>query len=331
MGTYVPLTNTDVTAIRQQAGPWIIGVAPSQMTRRLASSRGGSCSAWIAGSLPAVKQVRTWQVIYGRFYNEEDVRQCAPVCLLGQTTRRKLFPDQPNPVGEWVRVDRLRLRVIGILGEKGKTPTGADQDDQISLPITTMQQKLIGEERVSMILVAARSEDALVRAKTEVVRVLRQRPHFKPGMADDFDVRSVREMAEIAEVVTKTLQLVVVIIASISLLVGGIGIMNIMLVSVTQRTREIGIRLAAGAQSEDILVQFLMEAIVLALVGGVAGIILGLAGTIGMARLAGWPIVISRVGILLTVFISGGIGVFFGYYPAWKASRLEPIEALRSE
>ena len=331
LGSFVPLTGADVAAIRRHAGPWITAAAPSQMTRRQASSRIARTSAWVAGSLPEVHHIRKWQVIYGRFYDDDDVRQAAPVCLLGQTTRRKLFPDQPNPVGEWVRIDRLQLRVIGILGEKGKTPSGGDQDDQISLPITTMQRKLIGEERLSMILVDARSAALLGRAKEEIIRVLRQRPHLKSGVADDFDVSTVREMAQIAEVVTKTLQTVGVVIAAISLLVGGIGIMNIMLVSVTQRTREIGLRMAAGARSADILVQFLIEAMVLALLGGFLGVVLGLSGAVSLARMAHWPVVISPAGIVLTVLVSAVIGLFFGYYPAWKASRMQPIEALRAE
>ena len=326
-----PLTNGDVEAIRREAGSWLVGVAPSQMTQRVASSRRGACQTWVAGSLPAVRDIRKWQITFGRFYDDNDVRQMSPVCLLGHTTRRKLFPDNPNPVGEWIRVDHLQLRVIGVLAEKGRTPTGGDQDDQVSVPITTLQHKLAGEEKISMILATAQSANVLDRAKDEIYRVMQRVHHHRRDLPDDFDVSTVREIAQLAEIATSALQIVVIVVASISLLVGGIGIMNIMLVSVTQRTREIGIRMAIGARPVDILTQFLIEAIVLALVGGVTGIVLGISGTIGLARMAGWPVVIAPGGVALTFFVSAGIGVFFGYYPAWKACRLEPIKALRTE
>jgi putative ABC transport system permease protein len=329
MGTFQPLTGGDVSAIRRRVEPWVVGVAPSQMTQRHVSSRLAACPTWIAGSLPAVVPIRNWKIVYGRFYNDDDVRQMAPVCLLGHTTCRKLFPGLANPVGEWVRIDHVQLRVIGVLGEKGRTPTGGDQDDQLSVPITTMQQRLVGAEKITMILATARSQRLLDQTKEAIVQTLRQSHHLEPGVPDDFDVSTVQEMAAIAEVATSVMQIVVVVIASISLLVGGIGIMNIMLVSVTQRTREIGLRMAIGARPADILLQFLIEALVLSLSGGVLGLAIGLLGTAALARLAHWPLVISVPGVLLTFLVSAAIGIFFGYYPAWKASRLEPIQALR--
>jgi putative ABC transport system permease protein len=326
-----PLTMGDVEAIARGAGTWIVGVAPSQMTQRMASSAHGDCMTWLAGSLPAMRQIRNWQVTSGRYYDDNDVRQASPVCLLGQTTRRRLFPEQTNPVGEWIRVGQVRLRVIGILGAKGRAPTGGDQDDQVSVPITTLQRRLGAAERMSMILATAKSDDLLDRAKDEITRVMKQRHHHAPQLPDDFDVSTVREIAELAETFTRIMQRVVVVIASISLVIGGIGIMNIMLASVTQRTREIGIRIAIGARPADIRMQFLTEAVVLAMLGGSAGIALGMGGAVALARLAGWPVIISPAGVATTYLVSAGIGILFGYYPASKAARLEPIRAIRCE
>jgi putative ABC transport system permease protein len=250
--------------------------------------------------------------------------------VLGRTVRDKLFANQPDPVGQAVRVEGLELRVVGALEPKGRSPIGADQDDQIFVPLSTLQHKLLGEERLSAITAAARSEDDVERAKEQITQVLRERHHEKPG-AETFDVSSVQEMAELAVVVTTTMQILVAVIASVSLVVGGIGIMNIMLVSVTERTREIGIRMAVGATPADVLTQFLIEAVVLALAGGLLGMTVGLGAAVVMARVAGWPVIVSPAMILVACGVSGAVGVFFGYYPAWKASRLDPIDALRHE
>jgi putative ABC transport system permease protein len=276
-------------------------------------------------------QVRQWKVEYGRFFNEEDVKKESAVCLIGHTTRQKLFGNKLNPVGETLRVDRLQFRIIGVLEAKGRLPTGADQDDQLLIPITTLQHKLVGKERIDLILVSATSADLIDRVKHECTRILRERHHLRPGASDDFDVSSVQEMAELAVTLTRVMQILIAIIASISLVVGGIGIMNIMLVSVTERTREIGIRMAVGATGADILLQFLIEAMVLALVGGILGITLGFGGALILAHLANWPLIIDPQIVLLAFAVSAGVGVFFGYYPALKASRLDPIEALRYE
>ncbi len=329
---YVPLSREDAEAIRKEAGPFLIGAAAVHTsTRRLALTHTGKWPTDIVGSTPDVQRIRNWQVVQGRFYSEDDVKKMAAVCLIGQTVRRHLFPDRPNPIGQWIRVEGLPLRIIGVLGEKGRSPTGADQDDQIFLPMTTLQRRLLGDERIGLILAAARSEDTIEPAKRAILRVMRERHHLRPGAPDDFDVSSVREMAELGELLAKVMTILVAIIASISLVVGGIGIMNIMLVSVTERTREIGIRMAVGASGADVLTQFLIEAIVLSIVGGLLGITLGIAAAAVLAYLANWELVISPSIVLLAFVISAGVGIFFGYYPALKASRLDPIEALRYE
>jgi putative ABC transport system permease protein len=327
----VPLTSDDAAAIRKELSHLLSGATASQTTQRLATTRTGKWGSSIVGCMPDMQQVRNWQVEVGRYINEDDVKKLAGVCLIGETVRDKLFPDKPNPVGEWLRIDNLRLRVIGLLRGKGRAPTGADQDNQIFIPISTLQRQLVGEERIGLILAATRSEAVTEQAKQEIIRIMRQRHRLKPDAPNDFDVSSVRELAELAQFLTRTLQILVAVIASISLLVGGIGIMNIMLVSVTERTREIGIRMAVGANGRDVLTQFLIEAIVLALVGGLLGVTLGIAGAAGLAMLAKWPIVVSPGIVLLAFAVSAGVGVFFGYYPALKASRLDPIEALRYE
>jgi putative ABC transport system permease protein len=327
----VPLTNADAAALRKQLSGLLVGASESQATQRMASSRTGNWATMIVGATPQLQQIRTWHMAYGRFFNKEDLDKQALVCVLGHTTRQKLFGNKRNVIGELLRVDRLPLRVIGVLEEKGRMPTGADQDDQVMVPITTLQRKLVGAERVRLILAATHSEQLIDKAKAEITRILRERHHLAPHATADFDVSSVQEMAQLAQVVMRVLQILITVIASISLVVGGIGIMNIMLVSVTERTREIGIRMAVGATGSDVLIQFLIEAVVLSLVGGILGITLGLGAAIALAHVAHWPVIMDPAMVLFAFGVSAGVGIFFGYYPALKASRLDPIEALRYE
>jgi putative ABC transport system permease protein len=325
-----PLTNEDAAVLRKHVGTLLQGVAEIQITMRIASTRTHNWNTIIVGTHPDMQKVRSWNMEYGRFFDEDDLKKRANVCIIGQTVREKLFPDMPNPLGQLIRVDRLQLRVIGVLQPKGRIPTGGDQDDQIFVPISTLQRKLVGDENISIILSSVRSMDQLDRAKEEITKVLREKHRVKKGH-EDFDVSSVQEMSELASTMALVMQFLIGTIASISLVVGGIGIMNIMLVSVTERTREIGIRMAVGATPFDVLIQFLIESIVLALVGGIIGITLGIAGAVGLALMAGWPIFVDPNMVLIAFLVSGGVGVFFGYYPALKASRLDPIEALRYE
>ena len=281
----------------------------------------------MTGAVPELQAVRDWKLTAGRFFTREETAEAANVGVIGQTVRSKLFPNDPNPLGKMIRVDdRLRLRMIGVLAAKGRNPAGADQDDEIFTPLTTLQRKLVGEERVSAILATAKSDAVLEQAHDEIVRAMRESHRVKAG-AEDFDVSTVQEMAAVAYVITNAVQALVAVIASLSLLVGGIGIMNIMLVSVTERTHEIGLRMAVGATTGHILTQFLTEAVVLSVLGGVLGVATGLASAAILAKVLAWPIIISPAVVLLAVGVSAGVGVFFGFYPAWKASRLDRIEA----
>jgi putative ABC transport system permease protein len=325
-----PLTRDDAAALRRQLG-WVIRpVAEVQLSQRVVTTATRQSPTLLCGTTPELQSLRDWKVAAGRFLQREDLSGATAVCILGETVRRNLFPEDPVPIGRDLHVDRLRLRVVGLLSPKGRNPVGADQDDELIVPLTTLQRKIIGEDRISLLLTAARSEAQTDQAVEEISRVLRQTHHLKPGN-EDFDVSSVREMAELAYVVTSTLQLLVAVIASLSLLVGGIGIMNIMLVSVTERTREIGIRMAVGATPAAVLGQFLTEAVILALLGGLVGLSLGVVTAAGLAWALGWPVVVSPGAVLLAFGVSAGVGVFFGFYPAWKASRLDPIDALRYE
>jgi putative ABC transport system permease protein len=325
-----PLTNEDADVLRKQLRGYLQGVAEVQVTIRVASTRTHNWSTMIVGTHPHMHKVRGWTMAHGRYLEEEDLKKRAAICLLCKTTAEKLFPDMPNPVGQLVRVDRLQLRVVGVCNPKGRSPTGGDQDDQIFLPISTLQRKLVGDEHISIILTSVPDAAMLEPAKEEIARVLREKHRVKKGH-EDFDVSSVQEMAELAVIMTGTMQILIGIIASISLVVGGIGIMNIMLVSVTERTREIGIRMAVGATPADVLIQFLIESLALALVGGIIGITLGIGGAVALAVVAGWPIYVDPNMVLVAFLVSGSVGVFFGYYPALKASRLDPIDALRYE
>jgi putative ABC transport system permease protein len=328
---FTPLTAADAAALRRQVGPLLAGVAEVQVTQRMASTRTANAPVTAVGATPEIQSIRGWEMARGRFYTDEDLRRRAAVCLLGETVRQKLFADTPDPVGQTVRIDRTLFRVIGVTAPKGRSATGADQDDQIFVPLTTLQHRLAGEEKVNLIVAAAKSEALLPRALAEVERVLRQRHRLKPGDPADFDVSSVQELAELAFVVTATLQGLSAVIASVSLLVGGVGVMNIMLVAVTERTREIGLRMAVGAKPADVLLQFLGEAVVLTLLGGLIGVTLGVAGAAVLAVGLDWPVVVPPGAVGLAFAVSAGVGVAFGFYPAWKAARLDPITALRYE
>ncbi len=290
-------------------------------------------STGVSGTTPSMLEVRNWSLSEGRAFTDDDVRSATKVCLLGQTVVDNLFGSM-NPVGQIIRIKNIPFSVIGVLAAKGQSLIGQDQDDVIYVPVTTAQKMLFGTAfpgMIRIIMVKARSADDLSVAENEMTSLLRQRHHIGPKQDDDFTVRNLTLMMQVAQQATTVMTLLLGAVASVSLLVGGIGIMNIMLVSVTERTREIGIRMAVGAKTWDIRLQFIVEALTLSLIGGIAGIVLGISGSKILSSIAGWSTVVSVFSIILSFGFSGVVGIFFGFYPAYKASLLDPIDALRHE
>jgi putative ABC transport system permease protein len=274
--------------------------------------------------------IREWALASGEWFTSQEIDTASKVAVLGETARAMLF-GSADPVGQIIQVGNTPFRVMGVLESKGQSAWGQDQDDIILIPYTTMQKKVWRTTSIHNILAAAGSSAALPQAIEEVTALLRQRHRLQPWQENDFSVMPLADMAAVEEESTRVMTLLLGSIASISLLVGGIGIMNIMLVSVIERTREIGIRLAVGAKQKDILWQFLVEALTLSLSGGVVGIVLGLVGSQIVSTTAGWPLLISWSAMALAFAFSGAVGVFFGFYPARKAAQLDPIQALRYE
>lgn len=290
-------------------------------------------STLLMGTTPELFIIREWPTAHGRNISSSDVDGAAKVCLIGRTIAQNLFGAE-DPLGKMIRIKKVPFTVVGVLEAKGQSPQGTDQDDVIFLPLRTAQRKLLGSQfpnTVGSILVKARSEEDLARAEEEITALLNQRHRITNGKESDFTVRNLSEILAVAEQSSKAMSLLLGAVASISLIVGGIGIMNIMLVSVTERTREIGIRMAIGAKRNDILLQFLTEAVLLTLLGGILGIVLGAGGATIVSNLLSWPTLISPVAITVAVLFSGAVGIFFGFYPARKAASLNPIEALRYE
>jgi putative ABC transport system permease protein len=290
-------------------------------------------STGVTGTTPGMLEVRDWSMASGRPFTDQDVKSATKVALLGQTVVDNLFGDQ-NPVGQTIRIKNVPFTVIGVLAPKGQSPQGQDQDDTIYIPVTTSQKKLFGTQfpgMVRIIMVKAKSTEDLSPAEKQITELLRQRHHIGQKQENDFTVRNLTQIMQAAEQSTRVMTLLLGAIASVSLLVGGIGIMNIMLVSVTERTREIGIRMAIGAKTWDIRLQFIIEALTLSLIGGIIGIIVGVSTSVILSSFSGWPTVVSVLSILMAFSFSGFIGIFFGFYPAYKASLLNPIDALRYE
>ena len=278
-------------------------------------------------------EVRDWTLAIGRNFYEQEIRSAAKVCILGQTVVDNLFGND-DPINQIIRIKKVPFTVIGVLESKGQSMMGQDQDDIIYVPVTTAQRNLFGRTfpgTVRSIMVKAKSTEELDRAETQIKELLRQRHRIGPGQENDFTVRNLTQMMQMAEQASKVMALLLAAIASVSLLVGGIGIMNIMLVSVTERTREIGIRMAVGAKSWDIRTQFIIEALILSLIGGLIGVFLGILSAELLSFFAGWTILISTYSIVLSFGFSGLVGIFFGFYPAYKASLMNPIDALRHE
>lgn len=289
----------------------------------------------IYGTTPGFLQVRELSVAEGAAFSQQDVDSANKVALLGKTVVTNLFGDI-DPIGQSIRIKKVPFTVVGVLERKGQSPTGQDQDDVVLLPISTAKRKVIGiksanADAVDSIVMEAKSGNQIQAAQDEAKALLRQRHHLAPSEDDDFSIRNMEEIFAAQEASSRIMSMMLAAVASVSLIVGGIGIMNIMLVSVRERTREIGLRQAVGAKTRDILMQFLVEAVTLSVAGGVVGVILGLAASAIISRMANWNTVIGLGAITLAVFFSALVGISFGYYPARRAAYLDPIEALRSE
>jgi len=331
-GTMPTLTFQDAEAIKQESQS-VSNVAPilSEVGQVVFGNQ--NWSTQITGTTPDMLVVRDWNLSAGRMFSLEDIKNATKVCVIGQTVALNLFGDL-DPIGRTVRIKGVPFLIIGSLESKGQSARGQDQDDTIMIPVTTAQKKLFGSQfpgMVRMIMVKAKDSEALYAAEKEVASILRERHRIGINQEDDFSVRNLTETMQMAQQSSNVMAFLLGAIASVSLLVGGIGVMNIMLVSVTERTKEIGIRMAIGAKTWDIRLQFLIEALILSMAGGIAGIIIGIVGANLLASAAGWPIEISPVSIILSFGFSVLVGIFFGFYPAYKASLLSPIDALRYE
>lgn len=332
MGTQSTLTLGDAEAIQKEctavaeAAPVLNGTAQVVYGHQ-------NWATGVFGTTPGMLSVRDWSLSSGRLLSQQDVKSATKVCILGQTVVDNLFGDM-DPIGQVIRIKKVPFQVVGVLERKGQSPMGQDQDDTIHVPVTTAQKKLFGTTlpgMVRQIIVKARSAEDLSRAEKQVTELLGQRHRIGPRQDNDFTVRNLTQIMQTREQSTKVMTLLLGAIASVSLVVGGIGIMNIMLVSVTERTREIGIRMAVGARTWDIRFQFIIEALTLSLIGGIAGIVIGVAGSKILSAFMGWSTIISPFSIFLSFGFSGFVGIFFGFYPAYKASQLNPIQALRYE
>jgi putative ABC transport system permease protein len=331
-GTVPTLKVDDAKAILAEI-PSVKYVAPSLYGVAQVVFGNQNWSTIINGTTPEVLEIREWPLSSGRSFTQQDVDGATKVCLLGKTVVENLFGGV-DPIGQIVRIKKVPFTVVGVLASKGQSTYGTDQDDTIFVPLTTAQKRLFGMQfpgMVRLIAVQAQSPEVMKEVENQINDLLRQRHRLQPGQDNDFSVRNLTEIASSAEQSAKVMSLLLGAIASISLIVGGIGIMNIMLVSVTERTREIGIRIAVGAKGRDILLQFLIESLVLSLIGGTMGIAIGVLGTLVLSTFTQWPILFSINAIFLAFLFSGSVGVFFGFYPARKASMLNPIEALRYE
>ncbi len=335
-GAVQTLTEDDAWALQREVEEVQVA-APSLRGTAQVVAANANWSTVIQGVTPEYLEAREWAVVAGRGFEPQEVTGAgAKVALIGQTTARQLFGDA-DPVDQEVRIKQVPFTIVGVLDRKGQSMIGQDQDDVVLVPLATARNRILGTpqgstlRRVGVISVKVRPGADMKVAEEKIRELLRQRHRLQPGQDDDFTIRNLSEILAAQETSSRILTLLLAAVASVSLVVGGIGIMNIMLVSVTERTREIGLRMAVGARGRDILTQFLVEAVVLSLVGGFVGIVLGVAGSLAVGSLAGWRTELSPAAILLAATFAAAVGIFFGFYPARKASRLSPIEALRYE
>ena len=329
-GSSSTLNMNDATAIGDLDD--ISAFAPISVGNAQIIYGGNNSNSAIVGTTPSYFSIRRWDVESGELFSDADIRSASRVALVGKTVVENLFGDEVDPVGKTIRIKKSPFLIVGVLEAKGQSFDGRDQDDTVIVPITTAQRKLFGNQipgSVRMIMAQAKSEKYMGVAEDAINDLVRQRHNIRENAESDFSIRNLTAMAKTASETAKTMSMLLGAIASISLLVGGIGIMNIMLVSVTERTREIGIRMAIGAREKDILLQFLLEACVISIVGCVIGVGLGLGGAILVKKMVGAEILISMQSIVLAFSVAASVCVFFGYYPASKAAKLHPIEALR--
>ena len=333
-GSRRTLTEDDAIAIQNEV-PTVKVSAPTVRGSGQIIFGNQNWSTVIRGVTPDYGQAREWEIADGRWFSNDEVRSAAKVALIGETVSESLFGND-NPVGQIIRIKRVPFTVIGTLVGKGETPMGNDMDDAVFIPLTTAKKRTLGGRRLSgrlvgVVFVKSNSAEVVDDTIRDMTKLLRQRHKIRPGQPDDFFVRNLSSILEARANSSRVMNLLLAAVASISLIVGGIGIMNIMLVSVTERTREIGLRMAVGAKGRDILLQFLIEAVTLSLIGGVIGIVFGLGGSYIIAMIGNSPAIVQPYSIFLAFGFAAAVGVFFGFYPARKAARLDPIEALRYE
>ncbi|MBP8976863.1 MAG: ABC transporter permease [Bacteroidetes bacterium] len=328
-GSAITLTEDDAYAIKNEC-PAVAYVSPGLRAGGQVIAGNMNWATGVEGCSADYLLIRQWSVEYGEFFTEADVKAASKVCVLGKTVADNLFPDS-SPIGQTIRIRNVPFRVVGVLSAKGQDAMGNDQDDIILAPYTTVLRRLSRSPYLRYINVSAISPENIPVAQQQITELLRMRHRIQEYEQDDFTIRNQSDIAQAATATSQILTILLASIASVSLIVGGIGIMNIMLVSVTERTREIGIRMSIGARSRDILTQFLIEALVLSLLGGIIGIILGVLGSRLISRFAEWPTFITAFSIILSFGFSIAVGIFFGFYPARKAALLNPIDALRYE
>jgi putative ABC transport system permease protein len=329
-GSTKTLVREDVAAMLKEC-PAVASAAPGTQTTAQVVFGNDNWGTRITGSTPEYFSIRTWDFQSGAPFTDDDVVTAANVAVIGETVRKNLF-GAVNPVGQTIRINNLPFTVVGVLEAKGQSPAmNEDQDDTIIMPLTTLQKKITGNTWLRFVMVSAKSRSASYAAQQQIESLLRDRHRIREGDPDDFTVRNLADMADLASEASKVMTALLGAIAGICLFVGGIIIMNVMLISVTERTREIGLRMAIGATESDVQWQFLVEALLMSLMGGVIGIIFGVGLSYGISAGFGWPILISTGAVAGAALVSMAVGIFFGYYPAQKAARLDPIEALRYE
>lgn len=330
MGSITTLKVQDALAIQREC-PHVKLATPFINTRARVINGNLNWSTSLAGVSDGYQYIANYNLDEGGFFSEQELKASAKVCVIGSIVRDNLFLPDEEAIDSIIRINRIPFKVIGVLAQKGTGGGSDDQDDLIIIPYTTMEQRFYKENHINMIMASASSREDVKMAAEEITMLLRQRHRIREGDDDDFRIQTLEEIIKMVEGFARTFTILLGSIASISLLVGGIGIMNIMLVSVTERIREIGIRMALGAKPRDILSQFLIEAVVLSLSGGILGVAFGYLIALIVGQTAKWPVIITMFSIFLSLSFASAVGIFFGFFPAWKASKLDPIEALRHE